>query len=201
MATFEEGFLYPLILLIIGALISGVLVAKLTNRWENNKKKLDIKVDIVSKMDETITHQIGNAVLLVSQKKVNLSENEQNANLENMHKWYTLEAKRVESKLSTYFPETNLTDRWNSYAHTLMSFERALLLYLIGNDQHNNRIRPYLDDIIEYIKSARNKAYGDLVRDLSSNFNNESVSDIIAMFYVEGDNMKRDVMKTPIKIF
>jgi uncharacterized integral membrane protein len=38
MATFEESFLYPLILLLIGALISGVLVAKLTNRWENNKK-------------------------------------------------------------------------------------------------------------------------------------------------------------------
>jgi hypothetical protein len=201
MATFEEGFLYPLILLIIGALISGVLVAKLTNRWENNKKKLDIKVDIVSKMDETITHQIGNAVLLVSQKKVSLGENAQNAHLENMHKWYTLEAKGIESKLGNYFPETNLKDRWNSYAHTLISFGNALFLYLFESDHHKKRVKPYLDDIIEYIKSTGNKAYRDLAKDLTSNFNNELVTDIIAMFYVEGDNMKRDIMKSPIKIF
>jgi len=33
MATFEEGFLYPLYLLLIGAGVSGVLVDWLTNTW------------------------------------------------------------------------------------------------------------------------------------------------------------------------
>jgi hypothetical protein len=199
--TFQESFLYPLFLLVIGALISGVLVAKLTNKWENNKKKLEIKVDIVSKIDETIMHQIGKAVLLVSQKKKSLIENERNAHLEHIHKWYTLEAKGIESKLDTYFPETNLNDRWNRYAHALIPFENLLLVYLFESDPHRTRMNPYLNEIIEYIQSTRNKAYGDLVRNLSSNFNNALVSDIIAMFYVEGDNMKRNIMKTPIKLF
>ncbi len=39
MATFEEIFLYPLILLFIGAGVSGLLVSWLTNRWEDHRKE------------------------------------------------------------------------------------------------------------------------------------------------------------------
>jgi hypothetical protein len=70
MATPEQNFLYSLLLLAIGAVISFVLGTWLTIRWQNNRKKLDIKVDIVLKMDETIMHQVGKAQLLISQKKI-----------------------------------------------------------------------------------------------------------------------------------
>ena len=55
MVTFEEisvALEHPLVLLVIGALISGVLVAWLSNRWQNHRKELEVKVDIVSKMLE-----------------------------------------------------------------------------------------------------------------------------------------------------
>jgi hypothetical protein len=39
MATFEESFLYPLYLLLIGAGVSGVAVAFLSHLLENHRKK------------------------------------------------------------------------------------------------------------------------------------------------------------------
>jgi hypothetical protein len=60
MAAFEESFLYPLVLLLIGAGVSGALVTWFTHWLENRRKErefdvekrrieLEIKVDIGSK--------------------------------------------------------------------------------------------------------------------------------------------------------
>ena len=54
MATFEESFLYPLILLLVGAGITSLLIPWFTKRWEDRKKELEIKVDIASRMAEAI---------------------------------------------------------------------------------------------------------------------------------------------------
>jgi hypothetical protein len=91
MATFEESFLYPLILLLVGAGVSGVLVAWLTNRWqdrrterenkledcrkkreievENNRKRLEIKVDIASKIAEALAYQIATENIHIDREK------------------------------------------------------------------------------------------------------------------------------------
>jgi hypothetical protein len=55
MVTLEEipVFLeHPLFLLVIGGVISVGLGTWLTNRWQNHRKELEVKVDIVSKMLE-----------------------------------------------------------------------------------------------------------------------------------------------------
>ncbi len=44
MATFEEGFLYPLYLLLIGAGVSGLLVGVVTHKLENRRKEREMKV-------------------------------------------------------------------------------------------------------------------------------------------------------------
>src|SRR5688572_15919458 len=52
MATFEESFLYPLILLLVGAGVTSLLIPWFTNRWQDRRKQLEIKVDLVSKITE-----------------------------------------------------------------------------------------------------------------------------------------------------
>jgi len=71
MATFEETFVYPLILLLIGAGVSGVLVAWLTNRWQNHRKELEIKVDIASKIAEAVGNHLANTNIIVNRHKKN----------------------------------------------------------------------------------------------------------------------------------
>ena len=165
---------------------------------ENRRKELEIKVEIVSKMDETIMHQIDKALSLTSKKPKRPTEVEQNSEFEYIKNWYSLEAKRIESKLNTYFPETTLDNRWDTYARTLNQFIIALLVYLSESDPQNVA-KPYSDKRIEYIKSTGNKKYEEdgLVETLASNFNTgtDLVSDVIAMFSEEGGNIKKDIMK------
>jgi tRNA A37 N6-isopentenylltransferase MiaA len=120
-----EDFLYPLYLLLIGAIVSGGAVALFThflegrrkkrdndledrrqkqkNDLEDRRKELEIKVEIVSKMDETIRNRLDKALSLTSNTKERPTEDEQIAEVENVKKWYMLEAKSIESKLDTYF--------------------------------------------------------------------------------------------------
>lgn len=50
MATFEESFVYPLYLLLIGAGASVGIGTWLSHWLENRRKELEIKVDLASKM-------------------------------------------------------------------------------------------------------------------------------------------------------
>jgi hypothetical protein len=106
---------------------------KRDNDLEDRRKELEIKVEIVSKMDETIRNRVDKALSLqalslTSKTKERPTEDEQIAEVENVKKWYMLEAKSIESKLDTYFPETNLDDRWDYYARTLKAYIMALLV-------------------------------------------------------------------------
>jgi len=206
MATLEENLLYPLILLLVGGVISFVLGTWLTNRWQNNKKKLDIKVELMLKIDETINRQISKSLSISLGsilKKTLPTQEEQNTEVENIKNWYFLEAKGIQSKLSTYFPETELGRRWDYYARTLNGYVSACYVYLVEEDKQN-AVKPHLDRIIEYIKSTGNKKYEEdgLLGRITSNFNtDEMVGDLTAVFWVEAENIQRDIMKTPIKIF
>lgn len=58
MATFEESFLYPLILLLVGAGLSGLLFPFFTNRWQIHQKGLEIKIDLAGRMSQTVMGMI-----------------------------------------------------------------------------------------------------------------------------------------------
>lgn len=172
---------------------------------ENRRKEHEIKVDIVSKMDETAMRQIRKALSLTSKQKQKkrLTKDEQDAEFENINNWYTLEAKGIQSKLNTYFPGTNLDDKWDTYARTLLDFIIALSVYFSESDPQN-AVKPYARRICEYIKSTVNEKHGDdLITIITSDFNagTELVSEVIAMFLGRGEYIKRDIMEARIKIF
>jgi hypothetical protein len=221
--AWENEFLYPLVLLIVGGGISLGLGTWLPNRWQNNKKKLEIKVEIVSIMDETIMVQIRKAVLLSAKGKKQLLKiqtaeiekqtaeiknqrvdtERQRAHVENISDWYMLKAKAIESKLGTYFPDTNLKGRWDSYALALTSLISALIIGMFEDDpdEDKKKIEPLLKGLSQYFKSSGNKAHGDLATKITSNYNTELVGKIIGAFYAEAESIKKDIMKAPIKIF
>ena len=171
---------------------------------ESRRREHEIKVDIVSKMDETINHQLSKALSIASPLKKIPTEEEQNTEVENIKNWYFLEAKGIESKLNIYFPETELGRRWDYYARILNEYIMALFLYLIESDKQK-AVKSYSDHIIEYIISTGNKKYEEdgVIKRLTSNFNtgSEQASDLMGVFWVEAGNIQRDIMKTRINIF
>jgi hypothetical protein len=52
--TTGEILSHPLFLLIIGAIISGLLIPILTRKWQKDRTDLEIKIDLVSRISETV---------------------------------------------------------------------------------------------------------------------------------------------------
>src|SRR5919201_1759640 len=139
MATFYEILVHPLFLLLIGAGVSGGLVTWLSNWWQDRRKQqelkvdhqrkeLDAKMDIVSKMTEIINYQRANALLAIGYKKT-VTQAEVDGYYENLKKWY-VESSLVSSKLQTYFPDADIRERWERYYfRALTPFSDAVTVY------------------------------------------------------------------------
>jgi len=56
--TLYDWLAHPLLLLIIGALISALIVPWLTQRWQNHQKKLELKSDLVSQISESVVNMV-----------------------------------------------------------------------------------------------------------------------------------------------
>jgi hypothetical protein len=175
---------------------------------ENRRKEHEIKVDIVSKMDETAMGQLSKALSLTSKPNQKKVLDQKDAETENIKNWYFLEAKRIYSELNTYFPGTNLDVKWDAYARALMLFNMALFSYLLWSNQQDkgkqDMVKPFTEPLCQYIKkwSLNEKNDNDLITQITSNFNTDSdlVSNVIAMFFARGEYMKRNIMEARIEI-
>ena len=50
-----DFFQHPLVILLAGSIISGILIPFFTKSWQNHQKSLDIKNDLVSEVSKTVT--------------------------------------------------------------------------------------------------------------------------------------------------
>lgn len=66
MVTLEEILVHPITLLLIGAGVSSLLIPWFTNKWQDHRKELEIRVDIASKIAESVGNHIGNANIATS---------------------------------------------------------------------------------------------------------------------------------------
>jgi|SRR5215217_3255819 len=205
MVTVEQVLVHPLFLLFIGAVVSFVLGNWLTNRYQNNMKKLDIKVDILSKIDEAIDQQMGKAISSVSQTKKKVVT-ERSIVDENNMKWFFGDAQRIESKLDTYFSEKKLKDRWNDFAVALSSFaiisEEYFIEYDNGDAQkmQKNKLTHYLEHISKYFSDNGPGDWSHIVTEMMT-FNYDLYITVGGVLMAKGDDIKRDIIKTPIEIF
>jgi hypothetical protein len=136
MATFEESFVYPLILLGIGAGItigvSNLLIPKFAERSETRKKELEIKVDITSKMAEIMGSAIGPSFFIYLRKKIISTPAEKEAVDEAVKKIVT-DAYKVDAMLTSYSSEEKIIKAWRDYEGVIVAFRSASSLYFNEN--------------------------------------------------------------------
>lgn len=51
----KEWLSHPLVLLLVGALISGILVPIFTNQWQVRQNELELKNSLISRINESIS--------------------------------------------------------------------------------------------------------------------------------------------------
>lgn len=130
MATFEESFLYPLILLLVGPVITSLLIPWFTKKWEDRKKKLEIKVDIVSKMSESMGSQMGESIYSRKRIKDTLTDADEKALNEKLTK-FASDAIIISIKLESYFSGTGIRERLNVYSVILNEYIYASFAYTL----------------------------------------------------------------------
>jgi hypothetical protein len=222
MATFQENFLYPLILLLVGAGVSGVLVAWLTNWWqdrrrerdievERNKKALEIKVDIASKMAEIIASAFATVELVIIRKKQISTPAEKDAADEDTKKLIA-GAYVVQSMLKCYSSEETINQEWSNYSTALTSLRRASSLYFFKdrNPDETGMLRKELEEIKKYFSKKnlinfpdKNKMinWEGLTTANTFTFNHELWMDVDTKIRDQGDKIIEDFLKSRIKGF
>jgi hypothetical protein len=210
MATFEESFLYPLILLLVGAGVSGLLVAWLTNRWqdrrrereievEHRRKELEIKVDIASKISEAIAYQDANSIASTISKKETLTPGEKDAYYENTKKWY-IDVSIISSKLESYFSDSDIRKRWENYFAVLLAFSNSSFQYFYEDPGgQKDALRGNLERIRKYFSDNDQLDWNHLTTEMTYD---EPMWDKVGKLVMQrGDEIIRDVLKHPIKVF
>jgi hypothetical protein len=202
MATFEESFLYPLFLLLIGAGVSGLLVAWLTNRWQNHRKELEIKVDIVSKMAEVMAKRRQEVAFSLEKRKQTFTVAEMDAFYENRNE-LGIDAELISSKLLTYFPEADIKDKWFKYDVILATVGNASRLYF-QEPPEKGKLKRQLETIKKYFSDNKQIGWEQIDWDrLTSQmtYDDELWLKVRSLVLLRGREIVREVLKFPIKVF
>lgn len=106
-----EWLSHPLIVLIVGALISSYLIPMVTRRWQDHQQELQLKSDLVRQISESVT----SIVVAVQFAEVGAASQTQEDYDKAYREWETKSAV-IGSSLRAYFPNTQIGTDWNAYS-------------------------------------------------------------------------------------
>ena len=140
--SFEESFLYPLYLILIGGAISGVLIPSYnamrakrnreledervehqreTDRQrEDHKQELEIKRDLIEKISQTTSRQM---LLIIKHAE---SKNEEDSKDNDIHSEWMISGRTILSLLGLYFNKNDILIEWGKVYDILRDASRAI---------------------------------------------------------------------------
>jgi hypothetical protein len=211
MATLEENLLYPLILLLVGGVISVVLGTWLTNWWQKHRKEREVKVDIASKMLEV--YGSGAAKTFLSNMR-----REPISNIDEVLEKFCVGAYIVDSMLDSYYSsKTAILDRWSDFFDGYVPFIDATSLYFVKvrtKDEKSsleddlNKIKKYFS-VNKEINSDRLTADKPIdpklwkkISDLTTDKHDDELwKEIDDVYWHRVSKIYKDVLELDIKVF
>jgi hypothetical protein len=153
---------HPLLLLVVGAIVTGVLVPSFTGKWQRNVTAQDMKTQVIG--DVTTAVSIPMTQLSVNQNPVfanggnapqvsgslpQVSGNAPQANQSTIAGTYAAfltKSDSVDSEINAYFPENKIPTHWDNLVGLLQNF----YLFTYANNpglkqQYLHNIKHYFD--------------------------------------------------------
>ena len=149
--SFEENFLYPLILILIAGLITGILIPtynrmtekrqkaleilrhekqlELDIKREDHQKELEIKSEIVKKISEIHATAVVSVYGMLKEKPIRQLVNETYLN------WFR-EKNVTTSQMEAYFGKSEISDKWDKFSDALGKFWGIFHIILTGDTFH-----------------------------------------------------------------
>lgn len=110
-------FAHPLVLLLVGVLVTSVLVPRFTRQWQNRDKELDVKTTLVADISESVT----DFVLAVQFAEL-ASVSQSQADFDRAYRQWEVDSAAIESKLQAYFPRSDIPEEWRRYSLVVSDF-------------------------------------------------------------------------------
>jgi len=98
---------HPLVLLVVGAVLSGLLVPQLTQRWQDQRKALEIKAELV----ERVTRAVSDIFTATQFAQVGATSQSQ-ADLDAAYRAWQRDKAVLTSLLGAYFRNPSVDDAW-----------------------------------------------------------------------------------------
>jgi Divergent InlB B-repeat domain len=157
MANFSKnwyvGLSNPFILLIAGAMISGLLVPFFTNRWQNtqknyelqiarNQKALELKMDLIDQMTKSVSTIVMSVLLLAG----GIAKTGKEGAFEKIdtYKNWEISSKAIGSQLRAFFPENlEIEMKWNRFYDLIndfyaLAFSTSMEMRILYRDRLQN---------------------------------------------------------------
>ena len=201
----------PLMLLIIGALLTNLLLPRITQSWQDHQRTLDIKTSLITKMSEIIANSFTELELIQSDSENNNLDTAL-ANFYSAFRNMRTNGEEIEAQIAAYFPNEHpcmdlhkiqrvqgkyeLLPAWSNYYRILM----VNIFYLSTDSDVNNRaidvdnIRPifneYLMDSYSFPGSNGPVNWDELVHDFSFIDKYKNYQSLVTMENVNWSNLE-----------
>jgi hypothetical protein len=112
-----DFFGHPFVVVVIGALVTGVVVNYITHRWQERQRERELKTDLVANMTQSV-HTLTMTVLAVHQGR------KRRQDLEPVYDDWRVRSAVIGAKLEAYFAGTGLRDEWSHFSKAVNLFYR-----------------------------------------------------------------------------
>jgi len=115
--SFKKILTHPLLLLLIGAVISGLLVPYITNQWQNHQKEMEIKTNLVTQISKAVSD-----IIIVSRMIQIPSFSNTNLSYANTFEDWEVSKSTIGSQIQAYFPQNNIRQEWDNLSSAITDF-------------------------------------------------------------------------------
>jgi hypothetical protein len=158
MASFSTSdFFAPLVLLVVGAILTGLLVPYVTRRWQDHQKELELKADLLARMSEAVTRVITHAWFRELGGKEELSQTDREEFDWRYGEW-EVETRVIQAQFEAYFARSpDIARHWATYCDLLrelhhLSWERMKRGHLLARLNE-----AYDDDALWAVKASKRR--------------------------------------------
>jgi Divergent InlB B-repeat domain len=144
---------HPLVLLLIGAAITSYVIPLLTRRWQEHQKELELKVDLVTQISDSVYRIMIATEQLESESDMRsgFSDKEGMSNYRKASLDWQLKTGVIKAQIQLYFPKSDFKNKLEIFFEIV---HNIYLLALIDNKIDRNRsFKIIKDNIIRLAKT------------------------------------------------
>jgi hypothetical protein len=113
----KEVLGHPLLILFTGALLTGLVIPRITRRWHTHQKALEIRTDLVSAVSKSIME-----IIMAVQYARLRAPSQTQADFDAAYRQWEIESAVIGTKLHAYFPLSHLPAAWTTFSERVTDF-------------------------------------------------------------------------------